>query len=123
MAKLKCAIIGCGRISYKHVEAIENNDEQIELTAVCDVIEERAIAKKDQYLEKFPDRKVNVYTDYMKMIEEEDLDIAAIATESGYHGDIAIHCLEKDLHVMIEKPMAMTLEEIDAINKLGQRKI
>lgn len=46
MAKLKCAIIGCGRISYKHVEAIANNDDYLELTAVCDVIEERAVEKK-----------------------------------------------------------------------------
>lgn len=122
MAKLKCAIIGCGRISYKHVEAIANNDDYLELTAVCDVIEERAVEKKNQYLEKYPDREVAVYTDYQEMIEKEDLDIAAIATESGYHGDIAIHCLEKDLQVMIEKPMAMTLEEIDAINDLGRKK-
>ncbi|MDO5649549.1 MAG: Gfo/Idh/MocA family oxidoreductase [Gallicola sp.] len=122
MAKLKCAIIGCGRISYKHVEAIANNDDYLELTAVCDVIEERALEKKKQYLQEFPDREIAVYTNYQEMLEKEDLDIAAIATESGYHGDIAIHCLEKNLHVMIEKPMAMTLEEIDAINKLGREK-
>lgn len=122
MAKLKCAIIGCGRISYKHVEAIEDNDDQLELVAVCDVIEERAIAKKEQYLEKFPEREVAVYTDYLKMLEEMDLDIGIIATESGYHGDIALHCLEKNLHLCIEKPMAMTLEEIDAINKMSKEK-
>ena len=46
MKKLKIAIIGCGRISYKHVEAITQNKVEIELIAVCDVVEANAIAKK-----------------------------------------------------------------------------
>lgn len=122
MQKIKCAIIGCGRISYKHVEGIANNDSEIELVAVCDIIEERAIGKRDEYLERFPDRDVKVYTDYKKMLEEVDIDMCSISTESGYHGKIALHCLEQSKHVLIEKPMAMSLEEIDQINKLADEK-
>lgn len=121
MSKLKCAIIGCGRISYKHVEAIAHNDEITELVAVCDVVEEKAEAKKAQYLEKFPNIDVKVYTDYKKMLDEMDIDYVAISTESGYHGDIAINSMNRGAHVLIEKPMAMTLEEIDAINELHEK--
>ena len=122
MQKIKCAIIGCGRISYKHVEGIANNDSEMELVAVCDIIEERAIEKRDEYLERFPDRDVKVYTDYKKMLEEVDIDMCSISTESGYHGEIALYCLEQSKHVLIEKPMAMSLEEIDKINKLADEK-
>ena len=122
MQKLRCAIIGCGRISYKHVEAIVNNSEETQLVAVCDLIEDRAVSKKQQYLESFPNAEVAVYTDYKKMLENEKIDYVAIATESGYHGDISINCLNRDVNLVIEKPMAMTLEEVDAINELSNKK-
>ncbi|HHX68943.1 MAG: Gfo/Idh/MocA family oxidoreductase [Miniphocaeibacter sp.] len=122
MQKLKCAIIGCGRISYKHVEAIINNSEETELVALCDLIEDRAIARQEQYKEKFPEAKVSIYTDYKKMLKEVDIDYVAIATESGYHGEISLDCLNEDVNIIIEKPMAMTLEEIDSINELSDKK-
>lgn len=122
MTKLKGAIIGCGRISYKHIEGIINNDDTIELVALCDVKEDRAIERKNQYLEKFPNRKVNIYTDYKEMLKKENIDLVAIATESGYHGTIAKYCLEQNVNVLIEKPMAMSLEDIDKINELAKEK-
>lgn len=116
MKKLKFAIIGCGRISYKHVEAIYNNSDLCELVAVCDVVEERAIARKDEYEAKTGvSGSVKVYTDYVKMLETEEFDVATIATESGYHGKIAIDCINAGKNIAIEKPMAMTLDEADAI--------
>ena len=121
MQKLKCAIIGCGRISYKHVEAIINNSEETELVALCDVVEERAIARKEQYNEAFPNAEVKVYTDYMEMLDNEKIDYVSIATESGYHGKISLDCLNKGVHITIEKPMAMTLKEIDDINELSDK--
>lgn len=109
------AIIGCGRISYKHIEALLNNRDSMRLVAVCDLIEERAQARKDQYQTPGLD-EVAVYTDYKEMLEKEVIDAVAIATESGYHGEIALYCLKAGKHVLIEKPMALSLEEIDAIN-------
>ena len=49
MKKLKFAIIGCGRISYKHVEALAKNIEEAELVATCDVILEKAEEKRRIY--------------------------------------------------------------------------
>ncbi|MCM8711280.1 Gfo/Idh/MocA family oxidoreductase [Clostridium sp. SYSU_GA19001] len=114
MKKLKFAIIGCGRISYKHVEALVKNKEEAVLAAVCDVIEENAAAKKNDYETKMNNEiKVNVYTDYKEMIRKEEIDVVTIATESGYHPEIAIYCMNKGKHVIVEKPMALSIEDAD----------
>ena len=122
MGKLKFAIIGCGRISYKHVEAISNNDELCELVAVCDVVEERAEVRKKEYEARHPEANVKVYTDYQVMLKEEQIDVITIATESGYHGEIALKCIQEGKHIAIEKPMAMRLDEADTIIEAAAKK-
>lgn len=120
MNKLKFAVIGCGRISYKHIEAMIDNDQDIELVALCDILEDRALARKAQYQEAFPERDVKVYVDYREMLEKEEIDAVAIATESGYHGEHALDVLKAKKHVLIEKPMALSLDEIDEINRVAE---
>ena len=78
---LNYAIIGCGRISYNHfAAAIEN---KLNLIAVCDIVPERMTEK----LEKYQLENVKQYTDYQEMIANENIDLIAICTESGKHGD------------------------------------
>ncbi|MDO5718290.1 MAG: Gfo/Idh/MocA family oxidoreductase [Tissierellia bacterium] len=119
MEKLKFAILGCGRISYKHIEAIINNSDDCKLVALCDLIEERAEQRRDQYMEFDKNCDIKIYTDYKKMLADEDLDAVVIATESGYHGKQAIDILNSGHHVIIEKPMALDLKEIDEINRIS----
>lgn len=114
MNKFKFAIIGCGRISYKGVEAIINNKEEAVLVATCDVLEEKAIEKKEEYIKGIGrDCDVKVYTDYKEMLNNEDIDVVYIATESGYHPEIAIYCMENGKHVICEKPMALSTKDAD----------
>lgn len=121
MKKLRFAIIGCGRISYKHVEALINNKEEAELVATCDVVLERADAKKEEYLQKMNcDVKVNAYTDYKKMLDEEEIDVVTIATESGYHAEIAIYCMKKGINAIIEKPMALSVKDAEEMIKVAE---
>lgn len=115
MEKLKIAIVGCGRISYKHVEALINNSQQAKLVAVCDIIEDKALQRKKQYENTIIDGDVKVYQDYNKMLEHEDIDIVAITTESGYHAKHSIDCLNKGKHVLIEKPMALSMQDVEMI--------
>jgi len=122
MSKLKFAILGCGRISTKHVEALINNKDEAELVAVYDIIEELAIERKKQYESAIIDSNVKVYTDYNEVLNDENIDVVTIATISGYHAKQAIDCLNHDKHVLIEKPMALTLEDADKIIKLGKEK-
>jgi predicted dehydrogenase len=116
MKKFKFAIIGCGRISYKHVEGIFNNDREAELVAVCDIIESQAEKMKEEYKRlKGENSKVQVYTDYKQMLDKEDIDIVTIATESGYHAEISIECLKHKKHVIVEKPMALSIKDANAM--------
>lgn len=105
--KLRFAIIGCGRIAPKHAESIIALPEA-ELVAVCDIVPECAQAFADKYGAK-------AYTDYAVMLEQEDLDVVTIATPSGSHAEIGIAVARAGKHVMVEKPMAMTLQSADEL--------
>lgn len=122
MNKLRFAIIGCGRISYKHVEAIINNHKDCQLVATCDVIIENAEAKKEEYFKNdiVSGETVNVYKDYKEMIENEKIDVVTIATESGYHAEISIYAMNHGINCIIEKPMAMSIEEADSMIKAAK---
>lgn len=121
MKKLKFAIIGCGRISYKHVEGLIHNREEAVLSATCDVDVNKAIAKKEEYLSKMnEDIQVNTYTDYKEMLEKEEIDVVTIATESGYHPEIAIYCMKKGVHAVVEKPMALSMKDADEMIKVAK---
>jgi UDP-N-acetyl-2-amino-2-deoxyglucuronate dehydrogenase len=122
MPKLKFAILGCGRISYKHIEAMINNYDEAELVAVCDIIEDKATERKLQYEKVIEKADVKVYTDYVSMLEKEEIDVVSIATESGYHAKHAIDCLNKNKHVLIEKPMALSIKDADDIIALAKKK-
>ena len=111
MKKLRFAIIGCGRISYKHVEGLANNFEDSELVAVCDIVAELA-SKRAQDYDNLCGISPAIYTNYKDMLDQIPIDAVAIATESGYHAEISIYCLNLGKHVLVEKPMA--LSTIDA---------
>ena len=123
MRKLKFAILGCGRISYKHVQGLCENKEEAVLVATCDVVEERAIAKKEEYSERMKDESINIsaYTDYKKMLDNEDIDVVTIATESGYHAEIAIYAMNKGKHVIVEKPMALSIKDADNMIEVARK--
>lgn len=111
---MKYALIGCGRIATNHIKAVLNN--QLELVAVCDVVPEymeSLLAKHG--LEK--DTSIKRYTDYKKLLDENQIELAAIATESGLHAEIALCCIDHGVNVIIEKPMAMSIQDADEIIK------
>lgn len=121
MRKLNFGIIGCGRISFKHVDGLIDNKDSANLVATCDVVIEKAKEKRDEYLNKLNEKTfINVYSDYKDMIFNEDLDVVTIATESGYHAEIAIYCMSKGINVIIEKPMALSIEDTDKMIKVAK---
>lgn len=122
MDKLKFATIGCGRISKWHMEGIAKNDDRAELVSVCDLIKSKAEEKAAIYKGFLPDRNVKIYTDYKEMIEKEDIDVVSIATESGYHPEIAMYCMEHGKHVIVEKPMALSTKDADDMIALAEKK-
>lgn len=116
---MRYALIGCGRISTNHIKAAVQNN--LEITAVCDVMPEHMenVLKKHGLHENPLIRR---YTDYRQMIQEIRPELASIATESGLHAEIALYCIENGIHVIIEKPMAMSLRDADKIIQMSEEK-
>ncbi len=112
---LKYALIGCGRISPNHVLAAKNNE--LEIVALCDIV----IEKAEKHINQFDLRSsTKIYSNYKEMIFAEKIDLIAIATESGNHAEIAKYCIKKGIHLIIEKPIALSLKDADEIIKLSK---
>ena len=115
---MKYALIGCGRISINHMKAALNNE--LEIVGISDVLPE----KMDATLKEFDllDKGIRCYEDYKEMIEQEKPELVSIATESGNHAEIALHCIEQGVHCIIEKPMAMSIKDANAVIDLAKEK-
>ena len=113
---MRYALIGCGRISPNHIEAAKNN--HLDFVAMCDILPEAMQEKSD----KFGLGSVRRYTDYRELLEKEKPELVAIATESGKHAAIALDCIEAGCNVIIEKPIALSIADADAIIKAGHEK-
>ena len=108
--KLRYALIGCGRIAPNHIAAIMNNEDAIELCAVCDLVPERM----ENVLARYPrEKRVNVkrYADYHQMLAEVKPQLVAVATESGRHAQVGLDCIAAGSSVIIEKPLALSMAD------------
>ncbi|MDH7602644.1 MAG: Gfo/Idh/MocA family oxidoreductase [Armatimonadota bacterium] len=98
-------IIGAGSVSSLHAAAIRNCPEA-HLAAVADVCEERARKLADG---------AEVYTDYRRLLERRDIDAVCVCVPSGMHMPVCIDAANAGKHVLVEKPLEVTLEKADAI--------
>ncbi len=114
---MKYALIGCGRISPNHIAAAKANE--LEIVAICDIVPENMRDKADKF--ELPS-SVRLYTDYKEMLEREELELVAIATESGKHAAIALDCINAGCNVIIEKPLALSLADADEIIAAAKNK-
>lgn len=113
------ALIGCGRIATNHIKAAVNN--KLNIVAVCDILPEKMEALLAKHgLEN--DTSIKRYTDYKQMLAENDITLASIATESGSHAEIALHCIDNSVNVIIEKPMAMSIKDAEEIIRRSEEK-
>ncbi|HEY7234688.1 MAG TPA: Gfo/Idh/MocA family oxidoreductase [Gemmatimonadaceae bacterium] len=105
----KVALVGCGRISRNHFDALRKVDG-LTLTAVCDVVPERARAAAEQ-------EGVIGYTNFEELLERADCDVVSVCTPSGLHAAQGAHAARAGKHVITEKPMAITLGQADDLVK------
>lgn len=116
---MKYTLIGCGRISPNHIAAAKAN--HLEIIALCDVEEKNIHDKMIKF--NLPDT-IKSYTDYREMLEKERPELVAIATESGKHAQIALDCINSGCNLIIEKPIALSLSDADAIiNKAREKNV
>lgn len=110
MPRLRIGIVGCGEVTQIiHLPALAQMPAEYEVTALCDVSEKvlAAVAARQP--------AASTYTDYRDLVSANDVDAVLIANPHAYHTTVAIAALQHGKHVMIEKPMSMTLAEADAL--------
>ena len=106
---LRVGLIGCGRIAKRHAELLGHNQvEGAILSAVCDIDLSRAQTLGKQF-------SVPSYDCMDKMMSQTDIDIAVVLTPSGHHAQNVIQLAKYGKHIMVEKPMALTLDDADAM--------
>lgn len=107
---VKYALIGCGMISPNHIKAALANN--LEIVALCDLVEEN----RNKALELIPreiQSGVRLYEDHLKMLREEHPELVAIALGSGLKRRLSIDCMKEGANVIVEKPIALSLEDAD----------
>lgn len=107
MRRLRFGLIGCGTVARKHVEALRRLEEA-ELAGVCDVVPDRARTFGEEC-------GVPYYADYREMCSTADIDVACILTPSGDHAERVLDLVTVCRNVVVEKPMALRLEDADAM--------
>jgi predicted dehydrogenase len=110
MTTLNAAIIGCGRIAPRHAAALRDleSSHEVRLVAVCDVIESRAAHFASEY-------GATAYTDYHHLLERDDVQLVHVCVPSGLHKQIGIDAAQAGKHVLVEKPIALSPADADAL--------
>ena len=114
MAKLKMGFIGVGSIAQKrHIPAFKQLEDKVVLYAVNDINEQKAqdVARVHEI--------DNVFPSYEDMLAE--VDAVTIATPNKFHAEISIAALKAGVHVLCEKPMAITTAECEAITEAANQ--
>ncbi len=120
MAKLKIGFIGCGGIAVdKHLPAMAKQQD-VELYAFCDIIEERA----QDAAARFGVPGAKVFTDYRRLLADKDIAAVHVLTPNVLHCEISCAAMEAGKHVMCEKPMAATAADaqkmMDTMHRTGK---
>ncbi|WP_430788538.1 Gfo/Idh/MocA family protein [Virgibacillus flavescens] len=119
---LKAGMIGCGYISKKHVETIIRL-ENMELHAVSDVQKGRMEETASFYQKNISGgASVKQYGDYQYLLHDPDIDVIIITVISSLHAKIAKQALLERKHVIVEKPLALSIKDADEIIKLARLK-
>ncbi|MCE7793941.1 Gfo/Idh/MocA family oxidoreductase [Salipaludibacillus sp. CUR1] len=106
MTTLKIAVIGCGSIAqFRHLPEYEAQPN-VEIAAVCDIIESRASEIAEKY-------KAKAYTDYRELLKDSAIDAVSVCTPNALHAPVTIASLEAGKHVLCEKPMATSIKEAE----------
>ncbi len=105
-------VIGCGVIAdlmyFPHLQQ-RYRDCQLELVAVCDAVEEKAVRALRVY------GAGRYYTSYRELLEDPDVDAVIVATNIASHGEIALAAARAGKHLLVQKPIAESLEDADRI--------
>ncbi|GMK45190.1 oxidoreductase [Paenibacillus glycanilyticus] len=112
---LKVAIIGSGAISRAHIDAYQKFSDRCRIVAVTDIY----LDKAESRIAQCGLTEAKAYSDYKELLEQ-DIDLVSVCTPPYTHAEIAVDFLRAGKHVLVEKPMASSLEECDAMNRAAE---
>lgn len=104
---IRFGLIGCGRVAPRHAQSLAQLAET-QLVAVADLRQSRA----DRFA---AEAGADSYTDYRALLDRADIDAVSICVPSGLHAQVALDALDAGKHVLVEKPIALTLADADAM--------
>lgn len=110
MTVMKAAIIGCGAIAATHLNAILSAGQTV--CALCDIVPERAKALAARFGLSVP-----VYTDDAELMDRERPDAVHICTPHHLHAEMSVRALWKNIHVLCEKPVCISMEQLEAVTR------
>lgn len=107
---IRIALLGCGRISKNHIDAIKtlHSEGLATLVATCDIMSERAEAASTSF-----GPNCVPYTDYAEILKREDIDLVSICTPSGIHPEHVIQAARAGKHALSEKPAGTKVADVD----------
>lgn len=109
---VRFGIIGCGRIAPRHAQSLQQV-AAAHLVAVADIKPNRAQHFAEEY-------GVAAHTDYHTLLMRDDIDAVSICVPSGLHAQVAIDAMQAGKHVLVEKPIAITLDDADRMIAVSQ---
>ena len=116
MDMLRIGVIGIGNIGRAHLKCIYNHEvNNLKVTAICDIQEEKLEALKESY------EDLDMFTDYKALITSGKVEAVLISVPHNLHGEIAIYALEHGLHVLVEKPVDVSVSVAARINKAAAK--
>jgi predicted dehydrogenase len=116
---MRLGMLGAGVIAFSpvgYLPGLAKMGEQITLEAVCDPVEAHGTRAKFEYGFK------TIYTKLDEMLERSDVEAVINLTPIPFHGKTCLEILDSGRHVVVEKPIATTMEEADAIIKLAEER-
>ncbi|GHU65031.1 oxidoreductase [Clostridia bacterium] len=105
---LRVAVVGTGNISRAHIPAWLAFPDRAKIVAMVDIFPEKAVAKSQEF-----GVECEIFDDHLKILDRDDIDLVDICTPPFCHAQIAINSLRAGKNVIVEKPMAASLEECD----------
>ncbi|MDQ2730046.1 MAG: Gfo/Idh/MocA family oxidoreductase [Armatimonadota bacterium] len=121
--RIQIAHIGVGGQGGTHVRLIGDHrtDNNTRSIGVSDCWEARRLSNRDEIVKRDPDVKVQVETDYRRLLDNKDVDAVVIATPEHWHAQITIDAMQAGKHVYCEKPMTRYLNEGFAVYDMQKR--
>ncbi len=111
---LRFAVVGCGNIGRAHARALGELAPRAEMVAAVDIVPDRAAALAHEY-------GVVSLTSLEEALGRSDIDVVTLGTPSGLHADQAVAALEAGKHVIIEKPLDVTMEAAERVLRAEKR--